>query len=365
MTPDRRADRQDAARAAFDAAELDALLVTHLPNIRYLTGFTGTAALLLLTRDRAVLVSDFRYESQAAQEVGDGASVEIDRHNVWDRLARIIATAGLTTLGVEAAVLTLRDAERLGGATPRVRVVPTTGIVERLRASKAPEEVAAIRAAAELAAEALAEVLPGIRPGDSELDIASRLEAALRRRGSEWHPFQTIVASGPRSALPHARTGSRTVERGEWLLLDFGAQVDGYCADLTRTVIVGARADGRQRAVYDTVRAAQSRALAGVHAGMSGRDADALARDPIAARGFGDAFGHSLGHGLGLEVHEAPRLSATAPDPLPLHAVVTIEPGIYLPGWGGVRLEDDVYLGPGGLVCLSDNRTDLLELMRE
>jgi Xaa-Pro aminopeptidase len=364
VAPDRRSDRQDAARAAFDAAELDALLVTHLPNVRYLTGFTGTAALLLLTRDRAVLVSDFRYEAQAAQEVGNSATVEIDRQSVWDRLARVIGSAGITTLGVEGAVLTLRDAERLN-ALPRLRVVSTSGIVERLRAIKGPEEVAAIRAAAELASAALAEVLPDVRPGNSELEIASRLEAALRRRGSEWHPFQTIVASGPRSALPHARTSTRTVGRGEWLLLDFGAQVDGYCADLTRTVIVGARADARQRAVYDTVRSAQSRALAGVHAGMTGRDADALARDLIAARGFGDAFGHSLGHGLGLEVHEAPRLSATAADPLPPHAVVTIEPGIYLPGWGGVRLEDDVYLGPDGPVCLSDNRTELLELMRE
>ena len=365
--PDRRADRQEAARAAFagpDTPGLDALLVTHLPNIRYLTGFTGTAALLLLTRDRSVLVSDFRYESQAAQEVGNSATVEIDRHSVWDRLGRVLGASAVATLGVEATTLTLRDAERLG-AMPRLRVVPTSGIVERLRVIKGPEEVAAIRAAAELAQEALAEVLPAIRVGDSELEIAARLEAALRRRGSEWHPFQTIVASGPRSALPHARTSTRAVAAGEWLLLDFGAQVDGYCADLTRTVIVGARADARQRAVYDTVRSAQSRALAGIEAGMTGRDADALARDLIAARGFGDAFGHSLGHGLGLEVHEAPRLSATAPDPLPAHAVVTIEPGIYLPGWGGVRLEDDLYLGPDGPVCLSDNRTDLIELMRE
>lgn len=364
MTPDRRADRQAAARIALEAEGIDALLVSHLPNVRYLTGFTGTAALLLLARDRTVLVSDFRYEAQAMQEVGGSALVEIDRTSVWDRLGRVIASAGLATLGVEAQVMTLRDAERLS-AVPRLRVVSTTGIVERLRAIKGPEEVAAIRSAAELAQGALAETLPTIRPGETELEIAARLEGALRRRGSEWHPFQTIVASGERSALPHARTSTRTVERGDWLLLDFGAQVDGYCADLTRTVVVGARADARQRAVYDTVHAAQRRALAGVQAGMSGRDADALARDLIAARGFGDAFGHSLGHGLGLEVHEAPRLSATAAEPLPVHAVVTIEPGIYLPGWGGVRLEDDVYLGPDGPVCLSDNRTELIELMRE
>jgi Xaa-Pro aminopeptidase len=152
------------------------------------------------------------------------------------------------------------------------------------------------------------------------------------------------------------------VARGEWLLLDFGAQVGGYCADLSRTVVVGAAADERQRLVYDTVRAAQSRAILGIRAGQPAREADALARDLIVQRGFGEAFGHSLGHGLGLEVHEAPRVSPSFDEPLPVHAVVTIEPGIYLQGWGGVRLEDDVYLSPDGPVCLSGNQTELLEL---
>jgi Xaa-Pro aminopeptidase len=171
------------------------------------------------------------------------------------------------------------------------------------------------------------------------------------------------VASGPRAALPHARTSARTIAPGDWLLLDFGAQVNGYCADLTRTVVVGARADERQRTVYELVRSAQRRALEHLRAGMTGREGDALAREVIAARGFGDAFGHSLGHGLGLEVHEAPRLAPTADAPLPMHAVVTVEPGVYLPGWGGVRLEDDVYLGPDGAVVLSDGRTELVELV--
>jgi Xaa-Pro aminopeptidase len=201
-----------------------------------------------------------------------------------------------------------------------------------------------------------------VRVGEAEFAIGARLESALRRRGSEWHPFPTIVASGPRSALPHARTTARTVGVGEWLLLDFGAQVDGYCADLTRTFVVGAPPDERQRAVYEVVRMAQQRALANIHAGQTGREADALARDVIAARGYGENFGHSLGHGLGLEVHEGPRLSPTAEAPLPAGAVVTVEPGVYLPGWGGVRLEDDVYLAADGAVCLSDNRTELVQL---
>ncbi|HEX2611203.1 MAG TPA: M24 family metallopeptidase, partial [Gemmatimonadales bacterium] len=228
---------------------------------------------------------------------------------------------------------------------------------------KDPAEVAAIRAAAELAQEALAEVLPQVRPGQTELEIASVLEAALRRRGSEWHPFPTIVASGPRSALPHARTSRRVLLRGELLLVDFGAQVDGYCADLTRTAVIGAQADDRQRAMHDLVQTAQRRALQQLRAGMSSCEGDALAREVIVQAGFGDAFGHSLGHGLGLEVHEAPRLAPNSDAPLPLHAVVTVEPGVYFPGWGGIRLEDDVYLGPSGAERLSDGRTELLELV--
>ena len=341
---------------------LEALLVTHLPNIRYLTGFTGSAAMLLVAADRTTLVTDFRYGMQAPAEAAGAAEVEIDQKSVWDRLGKVLGTLPSGPLGIESHALTVRDAERLSALT-RHRVVPTAELVERLRMVKSPEEVSAIREAAHLAQEALAEVLPSVRVGQSEREIGAGLEGALRRRGSEWHPFPTIVASGPRSALPHARTSGRPVGRGEWLLLDFGAQVDGYCADLTRTVVVGGRADERQRTVHELVRTAQARAIEHVRAGMTGRDADALARDVIAARGFGDAFGHSLGHGLGLEVHEAPRLAPTADAALPPHAVVTVEPGVYLPGWGGVRLEDDVYLGPEGPERLSDGRTELVELV--
>ena len=362
MAADRRAERQTALRAVLRSEGLEALLVTHLPNIRYLTGFTGSAAMLLVGADRTTLVTDFRYAVQAPAEAAEAAEVEIDQKSVWERLGKVLAGLPSGPLGIEAHSLTVRDAERLSGLT-RHRVVPTSELVERLRIVKSPEEVESIRAAAALAQEALAEVLPSVRVGQSEREIGAGLEEALRRRGSEWHPFPTIVASGPRSALPHARTSGRTVGRGEWLLLDFGAQVDGYCADLTRTVVVGGRADERQRTVHELVRSAQARAIEYVRAGMTGRDADALARDVIAARGFGEAFGHSLGHGLGLEVHEAPRLAPTADTTLPSHAVVTVEPGVYLPGWGGVRLEDDVYLGPDGPERLSDGRTELVELV--
>jgi Xaa-Pro aminopeptidase len=227
--------------------------------------------------------------------------------------------------------VTVRTARRIAGLkVPRTE--ETEGLVEGLRVSKDPDEVEAIRQAAALADEALRQTLGTVGPGQSELAIASRLEAALRDRGSEWHPFETIVASGPRSALPHARAADRAIQPGDLLLLDFGATVDGYCADLTRTVVVGRAPDNRQRECYDAVRAAQGDAISGVRAGMSGRDADAIARRRLESAGFGPAFRHSLGHGLGLEVHEEPRLAPTAEGVLPAGAVVTIEPESILRG---------------------------------
>lgn len=364
MGADRRRTRQERLAGALAAAGLDGLLVSSRANIRYLTGFSGSAALVAVTAREVLLVTDFRYDEQAHTEAGTVARVEVESTSVWDRFFRELATLGpIATMGYEAAAVSVADAERFTVAGKAWRWQPTAELVERLRAAKDADELRSIGTAAALAGEALRTTLAQVRPGMTELEIAGRLEAALRRLGSEGHPFETIVASGPRTALPHARSSARRVGVGEWLLVDFGAQVDGYCADITRTVVVGARASERQWALYGVVHDAQQRARSGVRAGMSGRDADALARDVIAARGFGDAFGHSLGHGLGLEVHEAPRLSKTNGEPLPVDAVVTIEPGVYLAGEAGVRIEDDVHLGAGGPTLLSDGLTDLVELV--
>jgi Xaa-Pro aminopeptidase len=195
----------------------------------------------------------------------------------------------------------------------------------------------------------------------TELNIAGILEHALRDEGCEEFPFSAIVASGPRAALPHARASSRVIERGDLLLLDFGAQYRGYCSDVTRTVVIGA-ASSEQREIYEIVRHANAVASSSVRAGMKGQEADGLARRYIEDQGYGDAFGHSLGHGLGLEVHEAPRLAKTVEAPLGQGAVVTIEPGIYRPGWGGVRIEDDVYLAATGPEILTDFTRELLEV---
>ena len=362
---DRRPNRQAALAALLETESLEALLISSRPNIRYLTGFSGSAGVAVATKTGVLLVTDFRYEEQARQECGAAARVEIEGTSVWDRLFKELPTLGaLEMIGFEAHAVTVKEAERFSTGPGSSWHWKAAGeLVERLRVRKDAGEVRSIRAAAELATGALRETLATVRPGQTELEIASVLEGALRRHGSEGHPFPTIVASGPRSALPHAHTSTRTVAAGEWLLLDFGAVVDGYCADITRTVVVGRRADEGQRALYSLVQEAQRSAREGVHAGMSGKDADALARDPIDARGFGAAFGHSTGHGLGLEVHEAPRLSRAAADLLPENAVVTIEPGVYVTGRGGVRIEDDVHLATEGPVLLSDGCTDLVELV--
>jgi Xaa-Pro aminopeptidase len=362
-TGDRRPDRLAALVARLEAEHLDAVLLTGLANVRYVTGFSGSSALAVVTRrGEVVLVTDFRYQTQVADEVGDFARVVIEPASLWTGLWQHLAgLAYVQVMGFESAHLLHRDFQRLleGGARWGWR--PTSDLVEGLREQKDAGEVAHIQAAADVAVAALERTLAEVRAGLTELTVAGILERHLRACGSEGFPFETIVASGPRAALPHARAAGRTIAPGDLLLIDFGAVVGGYCADVTRTVVVG-RADGRQREIHGVVRAANERAAAGVRAGMLGKDADALARGYIADRGHGEAFGHSLGHGLGLEVHEAPRLARTADAALPVGAVVTIEPGVYIPGWGGVRVEDDVHLAPDGPQLLTHFTRDLLEL---
>lgn len=361
---DLRPGRLEALRREIASRGLDALVVSSLPNIRYLTGFTGTSAVVLVTAGVVELISDFRYRVQAAEEVGALARVDTEQGGAWQRLHRKLEShPEVRAVGFEAHVLTAADAARLTGNGARAwQFVPVSEVVETQRQVKSPPEVEAIREAGRLAAEALAATLPLVRAGLNEREIAALLEGALRRAGSEWFPFPTIVASGRRSALPHARTSSRVVAPGDLLLLDFGAVVDGYCSDVTRTYVVGAEPSERQREVHAAVLAAQRAAIAGLRPGLTGRQADALARDVLVAAGLGEAFGHSLGHGIGLEVHEAPRLASTVEEPLTPGVVVTVEPGVYLEGWGGVRIEDDVVLHSGGAELLTEIPSELARL---
>ena len=359
---DRRSARVAALRDGLTAAHIDALLLTSLPNVRYLTGFSGTSALLLVTQRDVHFITDFRYDTQVRDEVGDLATIRIEQQSLWTGLWNLGASLeGVEIVGFESAHLLHRDFQRLLTDGTRWQWRPQLNLVEALRESKDADEVALIRRAGEIATRGLAKTLKEIRPGMSELNVAGILEHALRDEGSEEFPFPAIVASGPRAALPHARASSRVIERGDLLLLDFGAQYKGYCSDVTRTVVVG-RASSEQREIYDIVKHANAVAASSVRAGMKGQDADGLARRYIEERGYGDAFGHSLGHGLGLEVHEAPRLAKTVETPLGTGAVVTIEPGIYRPGWGGVRIEDDVHLAASGPEILTDFTRELLEV---
>ena len=359
---DRRADRLAALTSGLTANHLDGLLLSGLPNIRYLTGFSGSNALALVTPKQVYLITDFRYKTQLADEVGHHASVVIEPQSLWTGLWRVMGSLPqMDVAGFESAHLLHRDFQRLLDAGARWQWRPTTDLVETLRERKDAGELALITAAAAVADRALGRTLPQLAAGMTELQIAGILEKMLRDEGSEGFPFPSIVASGARAALPHARSSRKVVERGELLLLDFGAEVGGYCADITRTVVIGT-ATGEQREIYAIVREANELASSGVRAGMRGRDADAIARSYIERQGYGEAFGHSLGHGLGLEVHEAPRLARTADAPLVPNSVVTIEPGIYRAGWGGIRIEDDVHLGPSGPEMLTHFTRELAEV---
>ena len=361
MTDQRRA-RIAALVDGLTAAHLDGLLLTGLSNIRYLTGFSGSSALLVVTPRDVVFITDFRYQTQVVEEIGDIARISVEASSLWTGLWQQLATLNsVRVLGFETSHIQHRDFQRLVESGARWQWRPTVDLVETLRERKDDGEIALIAEAAMVATRALDRTLPEVAQGMTELQVAGVLERALREEGSEGFPFATIVASGPRSALPHARCSTRAIQNGDFLLLDFGAEVAGYCSDVTRTVVVG-KASDEHRAVYEVVRVANERASSGVRAGMTGRDADAIARQYIERAGYGELFGHSLGHGIGLEVHESPRLARTADNALPENAVVTIEPGVYRPGWGGVRIEDDVVLGADGPQILTHFPRELLEL---
>jgi Xaa-Pro aminopeptidase len=359
---DLREYRLAALSDGLTASNMDGLLVTGPANVRYLSGFSGSSGLLFVTAHETLLITDFRYQTQAGDEVGDVARVVIESQSLWTGLWQQLAQMPyLSTAGFESAHLVHRDFQRLLEAGSRYQWRPTLDLVEVLRERKDEVELEYISDAVGIAESALERTVDQVRVGMSELKVAGILESELRQAGSDGFPFPSIVASGPNAALPHARPTERRLATGDFLLIDFGARASGYCSDVTRTFVIG-RASDEQREFYDVVRQANERAVRSVRAGMSGRDADGLARGYIQDRGFGELFGHSLGHGIGLEVHEAPRLAKTADTPLVDGAVVTVEPGIYRPGWGGVRIEDDVHLSAGGAQLLTHFTRELIEI---
>ncbi len=335
--------------------DLDGLLVTQPYNIRYLTGFTGGEGWLAVTADRAMFATDSRYFEQVEREAPEVELVRLTaplRKNLKAFLENIPARR----IGFEAEHVTVGFFDRFIAGDRSHEWVPTSGLVLGLRAVKTPEEIEAIRRAIRVAEEAFDASVPRVEPGKTtEAELAWRLEKEMRERGAEKLAFETIVAAGPNGAMAHAVPGDTVISPGVPVVIDMGAQVDGYCSDFTRTLCWGKPRDPeRFWEVYRTVLQAQENAIEKLRPGMTGREVDALARDVISAAGYGDEFGHSLGHGVGLEVHELPRLSSSAGEMVMKPGmVVTVEPGIYLKGWGGVRIEDMGLVTESGLELLT------------
>jgi Xaa-Pro aminopeptidase len=357
--------RLTALRRRIVDEEVGAFLVTQGANMRYLTGFDrvfddGINAACLVTPEYARFYTDFRYR-EAAEAAASGTpwAVRIQRDSIYIELCGELREEGIDALVMESSAPYGRFkfiSEQFEG---RVQVVERW--VEESRMVKEPAEVEAISRAAALADRAFEHVLGVIEPGLREIDVALELEFFMRRNGSEGIAFDPIVASGPNTVRPHAGVTDRVIGHGELLTMDFGARVDGYCSDLTRTVVVGT-ADDRQREVYEAVLAASETALADLRPGMSGSDIDRIARDVLDARGFGKQFGHGLGHGVGLVVHELPSVGPHGRDAVRVGSVITIEPGVYLPGFGGVRIEDLVLVQEDGARVLSHAPKGLIEV---
>jgi len=332
-------------------AELDGLVVSAPPNVFYLSGFRGSAGVLLVTGERAVLASDFRYRLQAREQALGWEFVEVKRE-LFSALGRTAKEAGVRRLGYDAAHLTCERRDELARGAEAVELVAASGMVEKLRAVKSQEEVALIRAAAALADRALSHIVTLMRPGARERELALEGEFLMRREGAEAAAFDVIVASGPRSALPHAETSERELSAGDLVVIDIGARVHGYCSDMTRTFAV-ATAPQHAKELYRVVWRAQRAGEAAVRAGARCQEVDSAARTVIAEAGYAEAFGHGLGHGVGIEVHETPRLAQGEEQQLACGNVVTVEPGIYLEALGGVRLENLMLVTPDGAETLT------------
>ncbi len=357
--------RQQKLAAELKRYGVDALLVIHLPNIRYLCGFTGSSGALLIVAGnqapRVTLFTDGRYTQQAAVEVQQG-KVTISKKPAWRAAALRAQQAGVSRLGFEPGHLTFGTYQELSRELRgKVRVKPVGGITERLREVKDSDEIEQMRAAAVLASGLFASVIAAIRPGISETAVAGELEKLARHAGAEKMSFDTIIASGPRSALPHGRASSHGIPDSGFIILDYGVILAGYCSDMTRTVHVGPVSTKRRR-MYETVREAQLASIAAVKPGAEAGDVDKAGREVIRKAGFGSYFTHSTGHGVGIEIHESPRLAKGQTQKLVPGMIITIEPGVYLPDEGGVRIEDMVLVTESGCEILTPVSKDLAEL---
>jgi Xaa-Pro aminopeptidase len=336
--------------------KLDAILISKPENRRYLSGFTGSAGYLIAANDHAMLATDSRYTEQATHQAPDFEVQQI--RGGWDWLLELLKITGLKRLGFESHHLTVSAHQSLLQVLKeeidigQISIIATSNIVEELRAIKDREELTMLQKAIDASDAAMEAVCPAIQVGMSEREVAWRMEVAMRASGADGTSFDTIVAAGPNGAMAHHQPSDRLIYRGEPVVIDMGARVGGYCSDITRTVIVG-EPDDQFRRVYDTVLGAQLTAINTVRTDMTGEECDNLSRSVITEAGYGDNFGHGLGHGVGLEIHEFPSVGPKSSDKLVSNMIFTIEPGIYISGWGGIRIEDVVILSETGATQLS------------
>ncbi len=351
-------NRLDRIRAGFESRGIDALLLTDIYNIGYVTGTSGRDLKILVTKEDAWIITDFRYREMAQGliwlkyfEVGNGGAAFVD----------LLKKLEFSSLGIERDHIVLGEYLQVKDAVPGRKLVPITGLVEDLRMIKDEEELRRIAAAEKLGDEGFMHMLGFIKEGMTESEIAAELEYYMRSHGASGLSFSTIAVSGPNSSYPHGVPGLRKLQKGDFLTLDFGCIVEGYCSDMTRTVAIGEPTE-EMRKVYDTVLKAQLNACEKIRAGLTGIQCDAFARDIITEAGYGPYFGHSLGHGVGLQVHEMPRFSKLYSGTIAPNTVVSIEPGIYLPGKFGVRIEDLAIITADGIINLACSPKELIIL---
>ncbi|MBM6617325.1 M24 family metallopeptidase [Bacillus suaedaesalsae] len=346
-------------RNRFSEQNVDGLLITSNYNRRYMTGFTGSSGVAIISEDKAVFITDFRYTEQAAKQI-EGFEIIQHKASIIEEIANQVERLGIQKLGFEEEHVAF-STYRLYRAGIKAELIPVSGEIEKLRLIKTDSEIKILKEAAEIADNAFQHILTYIRPGKTELEVSNELEFFMRKQGATSSSFDIIVASGLRSALPHGVATDKVIESGDFVTLDFGAYYKGYVSDITRTVAVGNPSDELKN-IYNIVLEAQLRGMAGIKPGISGKDADALTRDYITEKGYGEYFGHSTGHGIGLEVHEGPGLSVKSDVTLETGMVVTVEPGIYIAGLGGVRIEDDTVITNDGNESLTHSTKELIIL---
>ncbi len=349
--------RIDKIKEYLTELNLDAFYVTHIPNIRYLSGFSGSSAYLIITKNKNYFFTDFRYKEQSKEQV-KGCEIIVN-FSPPEEIKNVFAAEGFKNVGFEPTHLTVFQLDTLKASYPGVNFIAIPERIEKLTMIKTPDEIAKIKKACEITDRVFSKLLEVIKPGMKEKDVSAEISYWHKMYGAEKDSFDPIVASGWRGALPHGMASDKIIASGEMVTLDFGCIYDGLCSDMTRTISVG-KPNDEMKKIYDTVLESQMRAINAAKEGVSTKGLDTISRDYINSNGYEGKFGHGLGHGLGIEVHEMPSVSQRMDIAIPANVVVTIEPGIYVEGLGGVRIEDDIVLKAGGCDVLNSSSKELI-----